>query len=145
MGIGNVVVDRRVYREARRIDRPRTVFELLAIEVDLEQVARRHLAVVQAEGVDQELLLTTGHAVGQAQRDVVVDHLGPPQQREDAVAGGQLDSGSPLVGMHQGLEHSIHQNLLAIDGAESALPARGCRPLTGRTAQPRPGWVSLPP
>ncbi|MFM8755550.1 MAG: HpcH/HpaI aldolase family protein, partial [Limnohabitans sp.] len=39
-----------------------------------------------------------GHAIGQAQRDVVVDHLGPAQHREDTVAGCQLQPGLPLLG-----------------------------------------------
>ena len=66
-------VDRAVDHEAGRIDRVVGVPDDLAVEVDLHQIRGGDFAVVQAERVDQEVMLRTRHA----HRDVVEDHLGP--------------------------------------------------------------------
>jgi hypothetical protein len=116
VGLGQVLVDRAVHGEPRRIHDPGAVVEFVALQVDLEQVARRDFAVVQAEGVDQELLVSLRHAVRQPQRDVVVDHLGPAKHREDAVAGREFEPRGPLVRMDcrlaGRLENGIHGGTL---------------------------------
>ncbi len=83
-------------RQARRIDRPLAVGEDVAVEIDLDEVGGGDLGVVQAERVDQQVLLRARHAQG----DVIVDHLGPAEVGEDAVAGGELDARPPLLGRH---------------------------------------------
>ena len=52
---GIAVVDGGVHREAGRVDRPVGVTDDVAGEVDLDQVRRADLAVVQAERIDQEV------------------------------------------------------------------------------------------
>ena len=71
---------------------------ILPFEVDLDQVRRAHLRVVQAERVDQVVPVLVRHA----QRDVVVDQLGPAEVVEDAVRGGELHAGVPLGGAEAG-------------------------------------------
>ena len=100
MRAGYVGVDRAVDGEAGRVHMPGRVVQLVALQVDLEQIAGRHLAVVQTERVDQELrTAVAADRFGQTQRDVVVNHLGPAQHVEDAVAGGQLDACLLFQGM----------------------------------------------
>jgi hypothetical protein len=53
---------------------------------------------VQAVRVDQELRLVARHAL----RDVVEDHLGPAEVREQAVAGGELEPQRPFLGADAG-------------------------------------------
>ena len=92
--VGHLLVDLAVEGEAGRVDRPVAVADDVALHVHLHQVRRAHLAVVQAEGVDQEVRLGARHA----QRDVVVDQLAPAQVIEDAVGRGEPDAGVPLLG-----------------------------------------------
>ena len=73
--------------------------------------------LVQAEGVDQELLVAARHAARQAHRDVVVDHLGPAERVEHAVARGQLHARGPLVRMHRRFRHRIHSKTSALRAA----------------------------
>ena len=57
VGVGQGVVDGGMHGEARGVHRPGAVVQLVALQVDLEQIAGRDFAVMQAERVDQELLL----------------------------------------------------------------------------------------
>src|SRR5262249_34827132 len=65
--------------------------QLVAGEVDLDQVGGAHLGVVQAVGVDEEVV---GRA-GDLGRDVVVDQVGHAVLDHEAVAGGEGDGGGP--------------------------------------------------
>ena len=65
------------------------------VEVELAFVLKSPL---QGKDVTVEDVLAAGHRVGQAHGDVVVDHLGPAQHREDAVAGGELQARGPRPG-----------------------------------------------
>jgi hypothetical protein len=61
---------------------------------------------VQAKGVDQEMVFF----IGDAQRDVVVDQLGPTQVRKDAVTRRQLNARLPFgiavaLGANEGVCH----------------------------------------
>lgn len=96
----DAAVEGGVHHEASRVHTVRGRVQHLALQVDLDQVACGDFAVVQPERVDQELLFIARNAIRQAQRDVVVDHLGPAQMGEHAVAGGQLYAGGPFVGVH---------------------------------------------
>ncbi len=95
---------RRMHRETRRIDRVGRAIEFVSLNINLHQVAGRDLAVMQAKGVDQKVFFTPRHAVGQAQRDVVVNHLGPAEQGKDTVTSGQLQAGLPFIGVHPRLQ-----------------------------------------
>ena len=110
---GNAVVDRRVHGEAGRVHRPVGMPDDVPPQVDAHQVRRGHLGVVQAEGVDQEVLVRTGDA----DRDVVVDQLGPAEHGEDPVAGGQVDPQPPLLGVDarargRTVVEGLHRDLL---------------------------------
>ena len=61
MGLVDVPVHRGVRGEARRIDRPLAVGEDVAVEVDLDEVRRGDLGVVQAERVDEQVPLGPRH------------------------------------------------------------------------------------
>ena len=87
---GQAFVHRGMHRETRRVDGVRRAIQHAALHVDLDQVAGRDFAVVQAKGVDQKVFLAPRDAVRQAQRDVVVNHLGPAEQGKDTVTSGQL-------------------------------------------------------
>src|SRR5437867_2257729 len=67
---------------------------LVALEVDLHQAGGRDLVEEDAVRVDQELVLGVGHA----QRDVREDEVLPLVERDEAVGGGEVDAGGPLVG-----------------------------------------------
>ncbi len=54
----------------------------------------RDFLVEQAIGVDQEVIVFAGHA----DRDVVRDHVRHVPQRDETVAGGQVDAGLPFLG-----------------------------------------------
>ena len=68
-----------VHRVIRRADD-------VAIHVNFHQVRGLDLAVHQAKGVDQELVVRAGDAHG----DVVVDQFVPAEMIEQAVGTGQL-------------------------------------------------------
>ena len=126
----NARVQGGMHHKARRINAVGGAVEHLALEVDFHQVAGRDFAVVQTKGVDQKLLLIAAHAGRHSHGDVVVDHLGPAQHGEDAVAGRELHTGSPLVGMEALCGHT---KLLAINAIGCVSGARCCqytRPLS---------------
>jgi hypothetical protein len=77
----------------------------VAVDVHSHQILRRHLAIVQAERVDQEHALRPGYAQG----DVVEDQLGPAEQVEHAIARRQLYPSLPL-----GIGHRDRRTLLRV-------------------------------
>ncbi len=99
MRIGQMAVEQRMLDEAGTVHRIGRVVELVAVDVDLDQVRRLHFAEVQPERVDQEGAFLARHL----QRDVIVDHLGPAEHVEHAVAGGELLAGLPLGSGHGGI------------------------------------------
>jgi hypothetical protein len=64
MRSGQAFVHRSMHCETRRVDRVGRTIEHAAMHIDLDQVAGRDLAVVQAKGVDQEVFLAPRDAVG---------------------------------------------------------------------------------
>ncbi len=105
-------VDCRMQHEAGAVHRPFGLAHRVAVDVDQYEVRGRDLAVVQAERIDEEMLLRPRHA----QRDVVEDQLDPAQHVEDAVRGGELDARLALgiadrrrfCGTRRGLEINAH-------------------------------------
>src|SRR5262249_2491115 len=85
-------MDRGVDDEARGIDRIGTGADRPAVDIDLDEIRRRHLAIGEAERVDQEMPLRPRHAHG----DVVENHLDPAEMIEDAVARREIDPELPL-------------------------------------------------
>ena len=132
----HAVVNAAVQHVAGRVDGVLRLAQDVARQIDLDQVAGRHFAVVQAEGVDQEMLVAARGAFGYAQGDVVVDHLGPAEQREHAVAGGQLQACGALVGV-AGVEQAHGQAFFRM--ASKSLAAWRSRrpPLRRFTSRPR--------
>ena len=96
VGVRPARVDRRVDQGARRVHPPGVGINGVAVEVDRHEVCRGHLAVGEAERINQQ----PGLVARQPERDVIEDHLGPPEKVEDPVAGGQLDAVLPLLGAH---------------------------------------------
>ncbi len=110
--VGQGGVDRAVEGETGRVDGPVVVADDVPVHIDLDQVGRGDLGVVQAEGVDEEVVVRPRHA----QRDVVVDQLGPAQVGKDAVTGGELHASLPFgVAVAGGFEERVgHGGLLSI-------------------------------
>ena len=98
-----------MHHKTSRIDLVGRAVQHLALHVDLDQIGGRDLAVVQAKRVDQKVFLTPGRAVGQAQRDVVVNHLCPTEHGKHAVASCQFEPGLPFVGMDPRLQRRHHR------------------------------------
>ena len=78
-----------MHRETRRVDGVGRAIQHTPLHVDLDQIAGRDLAVMQAKGVEQKVTRLTRDS----QRDVVVDQLGPAQVVKDAVGRRQLHPG----------------------------------------------------
>jgi hypothetical protein len=81
-----VAVEIRMLDEAGQVHRIVAAVELVAVDVDLDQVRGADFRIKQAEGIDQEGARLARHA----QRDVVVDRFRPAKLVEHAVAGGQF-------------------------------------------------------
>ena len=92
------LVDRRMDGEAGRVDAVIALGELVAVEVDLDQAGRRDLVEHQSVGVDQEVMVRSRHPRG----DVGVDQIVPAIQRDEAIAGGEIDALAPLGLRHVG-------------------------------------------
>src|SRR5262245_59336515 len=92
MGRGNVSVNRTVG------DKPREIYGVLSwpdgatLNIHGHQIGCGDLAVVQAEGIDQEDRLGTRNPQG----NVVEYRLRPSQQVEHSVARGELQPGAAL-------------------------------------------------
>ena len=70
------------------------VVDDVARQVDLDQARGGHLLVQHAVGVDQDVVRGPRHAG----RDVVVDEIGHPVARHQAVARREIDAQRPFVG-----------------------------------------------
>ena len=68
------------------VDRIRAVVELVAVNVDLDQIGRGNFAEMETERVDEERILLARHLQG----DMIINHLVPAKMRENAVTGGEL-------------------------------------------------------
>jgi hypothetical protein len=108
-------MDRRMDDEAGAVDRPIARPHGVAVDVDENQVGSLDLAVVQAEGVDEEPDLGPRHP----HRDVVEDHLDPAEHVEDAIAGRELHPRLPF-GVGHGKRLRRSRRILEIDGHRSA-------------------------
>src|SRR5262249_22509087 len=81
-------MDAAVDDEPGRINRIRTVAELVAVLVDADQARRGDLVEHKAVRIDQEVML----GAGDARADVREDKVRPPVQRAQPVAGGEIDA-----------------------------------------------------
>ena len=72
------------------------IVQLVAVDIDLDQVGRLDLAEQKAERIDEEGIGLARHFYG----DVVVDRFGPPHHVEDTVACGQLLTDFPFLLTH---------------------------------------------
>ena len=70
----------------------------LPSQIDLDQARRRDFVEHQAVRVDQEVMVGARHA----RRDVGVDQIVPAIQRDEAIAGGEIDALVPLGVRHAG-------------------------------------------
>ena len=85
-------VDRRMNDEAGGADVKRVVVELVAVDIHLDEVGGVHLLIKQPEGIDEEMLALAGDAQG----DMIVDHIRHPVVGAQMVARGQLHARRPL-------------------------------------------------
>jgi hypothetical protein len=74
--------------EAGRVHRPRALLDLAPLEIDLHQRRRGDLVEGQAVGIDQEVMRRPRQPRG----DVGVDRVVHAVQRDQPVAGGELDA-----------------------------------------------------
>ena len=88
-------MDGAVDHEAGAIDRVGRAIQHVAIEIDAHQVGGGDFPVMQAEGIDQELLVVFREA-GNARRDVVEHQLGPAEPVDQPVAGRELQAQLPF-------------------------------------------------
>ena len=72
--------------EARLVDHVLRRADIVALDIDLDQVRRGNFVIEQAEGVDEEDVFLTRDG----NRDMVVDALAPAEVIEDAVTGCQV-------------------------------------------------------
>ena len=76
--------------EAGRIDaEAQRVVDDVAVDIDGDQVGRRHLFETQAVGIDQETVM----AAGEPDRDVGVDAVVETEPVDQPVGGGEIDPG----------------------------------------------------
>ena len=129
--------------EARRVDDVVGVLDDVALEVDLDQVRRRHLAEMDPVGIDQEVFLAPGHPRRDMGREQVV-HV---EMGDEPVTGGEIDADVPFRLGHRGvvvdtLDHGACAHGLPPSGGWWGA---GPRPrFFGPTLGPAPGPVNLP-
>ena len=121
-GIMAHLMHRAMDGETRRVDFIGRVHDLVALQVDLDQIGGGHFLEHQPIGVDQEVLGT-----GNLGRHVGEDHVIPAMHRDQAVAGGQIHPGLPFLGTHQGSYIGCGQRLHCIHGNDPLV----CRDLPG--------------
>ena len=97
------------------------------IFVDLDLAKEDDLKIAESlrKRINQELSLPARDTLGQAHRDVVINHLGPAEHGEYAVTGGELYARALLVGVQGGQHGRAFRN-------------RSCRHLAQR------GWQRVP-
>jgi CRP/FNR family cyclic AMP-dependent transcriptional regulator len=92
------VVPRRVNgavnREAGRVDRERRLFQLVALQVDLDQARSRDLLEHQSIWIDEKLVLGSRHA----RADVGEHQVIPVEQRHQPIGCCQVHARLPLLG-----------------------------------------------
>ena len=86
--VGPRRVDRAVDDEARRVHRVGARRHLRAVGVDLHEARRGDLVEEHPVGIDEEVV----RGARQARRDVREDQVVPPEERDEAIAGGQIDA-----------------------------------------------------
>ena len=87
-------VDRAVDDEARGIDVVGRIGHLLAVDVDLHQARRRDLVEQHPVGVEEKVVVGTGHPRGEVREDEVV----PAVVSDQTVGGGEVHALLPLFG-----------------------------------------------
>ena len=108
-------VDRAVNDKPGRVDGVGIVgVELHALAVDLDQAGGGDFLEHHAVGVDQELVIGAGNLGG----DMGEDQIVPVVQRDQPVAGGEIDAGLPLFGGNLIFDRSdcMHGGLLTSGG-----------------------------
>ncbi len=86
------LVHRAVDDEACRIHREGRVVQLVALHVDLDQARGGDLVEHQPVGIDQELVFGARYRFGQLGADVGEDKVAPAIERDQPVAGSQVDA-----------------------------------------------------
>lgn len=70
--------------------------QLIAVQIDLDEARRGDLVEHQPIRVDEKVMLGARHARG----DMGVDQIVPAVQRDQAIAGGEIDPLLPLSLRH---------------------------------------------
>ena len=107
-------MDGAVEGDAGRVHGPVGVTDDATLKVDLDQIRCADLGVVQPERIDEVVPRLVGHA----QRDVVVDELGPAEPVEDAIGRRELDARLPLFGAEAG---RANERARRVDGVHAVL------------------------
>jgi hypothetical protein len=95
--------------------------QLVALLVDLDQAAGGDFVEHQAVGVDQEVVLGPGDALG---ADVGEHQVAPAVQRHQPVAGGEVDAQLPLFGLTSVFQgRDVHGGLQGFCGVAVELTA----------------------
>ena len=105
-----LLVEVGVLGEARLVDHVLRRSDIVALDVDLDEVRRGHFIVEQPEGVDEKDIFLPRNG----NRNVIVDTLAPAEMIENAIAGCQVLSRLPfgvaafeIAGLHLGGHGSI--------------------------------------
>ncbi|MNN67308.1 hypothetical protein D3C81_1829340 [compost metagenome] len=85
-------MDGRVNSESSRIDEIGRLLNNVAVQIDLHQRRGCNFIEIPAVGIDQEVMLRSGHAGGNMGKD----HVVPPVQGHQAVKRRQFDPHLPL-------------------------------------------------
>ncbi len=109
-------VHRRMDHIARSIDAVGTVHDDVPLEVHLDQGRRRHLIEIDAEGVDQEVVL----GPRDAGRDVGEDQVVPALQRRQPVERREVDADAPLFFADPSPERRDSRKIAVCHGRSSA-------------------------
>ena len=147
MGPRDVAVEQPVLDEPGLVDGVRIAVELVAVEVDLDQVRGADFRIEQPERVDQERAFLTRDL----DRDVVVNRFRPSEVIEDAVSGGELEAGLPFffaaiviarmcveLGGHGDLSGCVSSAVLATT-AKCAIRPTACAGCQDRSTRPACG------
>ena len=115
---------------ARCIDPVGALHDDIALKVDLDKGRRGDLVEVDAEGVDQEMVLGPGHAGGDVREDQVV----PLLQRDQAVERRQVHSRPPFGLADQAVERTDSESIAVGHGAILPFARRLAPPTSARQA-----------
>ena len=92
--IGPGLVDGAVDHKAGLVHFVGRAIDFVAFQIDFDQAGGRDFIKGVAKGVEQKMLVV---AAWHHRRDVGVNQIGPAKVRRQAVAGGQLHAGLPLL------------------------------------------------